>query len=109
MPYDVPMMELVLLVLAVALAHGANARVARIISEDEITIVWREWLIGKLGPQHLLTRWAHCPWCAGWWTAWPISALAWFPLAGGRWWWVFLLVQASVAHAGGRLNHNHGR
>jgi hypothetical protein len=99
---------LVALVLSVAVAHGANARLARLITEDEITVFWRDWLIAKLGPQHLITRWAHCPWCAGWWTAWPVTAVAWFPIAGMRLLLVFFLAVWSVAHAAGRLNHNHG-
>jgi len=97
-----------LLVVAIAVAHGANARVARLIAEDEITEPVRARLIKALGSQHLLTRWAHCPWCAGWWTAWPITAVAWFPLMGANFWWIYGLAAWSVAHAGGRLNHSHG-
>lgn len=102
------MVELVLLVVGILAAHGANARVARLIAEDEITQPLRERLIRRFGADNLLVRWAHCPWCCGWWTAWPITALAWFPIMGLRFWWIFGLVGWSVAHAAGRLNHNHG-
>ena len=109
--YHVPMVEVVpvlWLALALVVAHGANARLARLCAEDDITAPWREWLTRRLGPQHLLTRWAHCPWCCGWWFAWPVTAVAWFPIAHGHYWWLFLLAQWSVAHAAGRLNHSHG-
>ena len=94
--------------LALVVAHGANARIARLIAEDEITGPIRHWLITRWGTKNLLVRWAHCPWCCGWWTAWPITAIAWFPIAGLSWWWLYFIAVWSVAHAAGRLNHNHG-
>lgn len=94
-----------LLVVALAVAHGANARIARLVAEDEITAPWRTKLINKLGVDHLITRWCHCPWCCGWWTAWPITAVAWFPIMGFQFWWLYVLAGWSVAHAAGRLNH----
>lgn len=109
------------------LAHGANARVARLITEDEITKAQRFWVIGhftkgRLPVRLLLKRWTvgipvpgwmrrripewvQCPWCAGWWTAWPVTAAAWFPVMGTSWWGLYLLAAWSVAHAAGRLNH----
>jgi hypothetical protein len=94
-----------MLVVSLAVAHGANARIARLIAEDEITEPWRAWLIKHLGSQHLLTRWAHCPWCAGWWTAWPVTAAAWFPIMNTQLWGLYFLAAWSVAHAAGRLNN----
>jgi hypothetical protein len=82
--------------------------VARLIAEDDITERWRRGLIKRWGRLNLLVRWAHCPWCCGWWTAWPVTAVAWFPLMGWRLWWVYGLAAWSVAHAAGRMNHNHG-
>lgn len=114
-----------LLVVGLALAHGANARIARLIAEDDITAPWRARLVkryeGKvfnlrLWPwkkklrfnKELIARWAHCPWCCGWWTAWLFTAVAWFPIMGTQLWGWFFLAQWSVAHAAGRLNHDHG-
>lgn len=97
-----------LLVLSLAVAHGANARVARLITEDDITEPLRNKIIKRLGYNHLISRWLSCPWCTGWWTAWPATAVAWFPLMGASFWWVYGMAAWSVAHAAGRLNHNHG-
>lgn len=97
------------LVLSLALAHGANARVARLIAEDDVWDRRRERLRTKLGYNSLLSRWIKCPWCCGWWTAWPITAVAWFPLMGASYWWIYGMAAWSVAHAGGRLNHSHGK
>lgn len=98
-----------MLVLSLALAHGANARVARLIAEDDITQSLRNKLGKVIGHSHLLYRWANCPWCCGWWTAWPITAAAWFPILGTHLWGLYFLAVWSVAHAAGRLNHNHGK
>lgn len=112
-----------ILVVALWVAHGANARIARLITEDEVTIFWRKWFAGLADPktktkitffrshQNLhrwLNKWAGCPWCAGWWTAWPIAAVAWFPIMGSHLWGLSILAALSIAHGAGRLNHNHG-
>ena len=97
-----------LLAFSVYLAQWANARIARIIAEDDITEPFRAWVKRKLGYQHLIARWVICPWCCGFWTAIPVSAVAWFPVAGLRYWWLYILAFLAVAHAAGRLNHNHG-
>jgi type IV secretory pathway TrbD component len=98
-----------LLLVALIVAHGANARIARLITEDDITEPWRAGLRRKYGTANLLVRWAHCPWCAGWWTsALIVTPVAWFPIMGLRYWWIFGLAVWSVAHAAGRLNHHHG-
>lgn len=97
-----------LLFIALILAHGTNARIARLVTDDDITEPWRAALRQKHGTRNLLVRWAHCPWCAGWWTAWPVTAVAWFPIMGWHYWWVYLLAGWSVAHAAGRLNQVHG-
>lgn len=94
-----------MVVVSLALAHGANARIARLVTEDEITEPLRARLIKRLGSQHLVARWAHCPWCTGFWTAWPVTAVAWFPILGTQMWGLYLLAAWSVAHAAGRLNH----
>jgi hypothetical protein len=100
--------SIALLVVSLAVAHGANARIARLIAEDAISAPVRAAVIKKLGTKHLVSQWIECPWCCGWWTAWPVTAVAWFPIVGMRFWWLFLLAVWSVAHAAGRLNHNHG-
>jgi len=97
------------LVLSLALAHGANARIARLIAEDDVWDRQRERLRKRIGYTSLLSQWIKCPWCCGWWTAWPVTAVAWFPIMGTSFWWVYGLAAWSVAHAGGRLNHNHGK
>jgi hypothetical protein len=84
-----------------------NARIARLIWTDDITEPIRAYFRRELGTKHLLVQWIHCPWCCGWWTAWPVTAIAWFPIMGLRYWWLFLIAGWSVAHAAGRLNHNH--
>lgn len=99
---------LAFLAISLFAAHGANARIARLIAEDDITEPLRAKAVAKFGAQNLLVRWAHCPWCCGWWTAWPVTAIAWFPLMGGHWWGMYFLIVWSVAHAAGRLNHDHG-
>lgn len=95
------------LVLSLALAHGANARVARLIAEDDITEPLQKKIVKKLGHRHLISRWIQCPWCAGFWTAWPITAATWFPIMHGHLWGFYFLAAWSVAHAAGRFNHNH--
>lgn len=97
-----------LLVLSLALAHGANARLARLVTEDDITEPLRRKAIKRMGYSHLLSKWLQCPWCFGWWTAWPVTAAAWFPIMGVRFWGLYLLAVWSVAHGAGRLNHSHG-
>lgn len=97
-----------LLVVGLVLAHGANARIARLIAEDDITAPIRAKAVRKWGEHNLLVRWGHCPWCCGWWTAWPLTAFVWFPIMGVAYWWLFLVAGWSVAHAAGRLNHDHG-
>jgi len=88
---------------------GANARVARIIAEDDITQFWRTWASRKYGTRHWLVRWGTCPWCCGFWTSLlVVTPVAWFPVVGMRLWWLFPLAVLAVAHAGGRLNHHHG-
>ena len=94
-----------MLVLSLAVAHGANARVARLITEDDITEPLRNKIINRMGYNHLLSRWIQCPWCAGWWTAAPVTAIAWFPIMGTSFWWLSGLAFWSVAHAAGRLNN----
>lgn len=103
------LVTIAVVVLSLVLAHGANARIARLIAEDDITDPIRNKIGKKLGYSNLLYRWIKCPWCCGWWTAWPITAVAWFPLMGTAYWWVYGLAAWSVAHAAGRLNHNHGK
>jgi hypothetical protein len=98
-----------MLVLSLALAHGANARIARLIAEDDITDSLRNKVGKRYGYSSLAYRWAKCPWCAGFWTAWPITAAAWFPIMGLHLWGLYVLAAWSVAHAAGRLNHNHGK
>lgn len=95
-------------VLSLVLAHGANARIARLFTEDEITQPLRNRLGKRFGHSSLIYRWMNCPWCLGWWTAWPVTAVAWFPIMGAQMWWVSGLALWSVAHAAGRLNHHHG-
>jgi hypothetical protein len=105
---DLVIVHLLVVGLSVLLAHGANARFARLVTEDDITSTLRSKVIKKLGHRHLLSRWIQCPWCLGWWTAWPVTAVAWFPIMGASYWWVYGLAAWSVAHAAGRLNHDHG-
>lgn len=96
--------------LSLALAHGANARAARLIAEDDIWDRQRERLRKRLGYNSLLSRWLKCPWCCGFATsALIVTPIAWFPIMGLHYWWIFGLAVWSVAHAGGRLNHNHGK
>ena len=96
------------LVLSLALAHGANARWARLFTEDKITQGIRNRIGKRFGHSSLIYQWMNCPWCLGWWTAWPITAIAWFPLMGTSYWWIYGVASWSVAHAAGYLNHDHG-
>lgn len=96
------------LALSVYLAQWANARIARLIAEDDITEPIRAHYRKKLGTNHWFVKWIHCPWCCGWWTALPVTSLAWFPIAGWHVFWLFPLAFLTVAHSAGRLNHHHG-
>lgn len=98
-----------MLVLSLGLAHGANARWARLWTEDEITQGLRNRVGKRFGHSSFFYKWINCPWCFGMWWAVPISALAWFPIMGTQLWWMYPLAVGSVAHAAGRLNHNHGK
>ena len=98
-----------MVVLSLGLAHGANARFARLWTEDEITKTIRNKIQKRFGYSSLINKWMNCPWCLGWWTAWPITAIAWIPIMGASYWWVGGMAAWSVAHAAGRLNHNHGK
>lgn len=84
-----------------------NARIAKLIWDDGITEPIRAHLRKKYGTRNWWVRLISCPWCCGFWTAWPVTAVAWFPIMGLRYWWIYLLAGWSVAHAAGRLNHNH--
>lgn len=107
MPDLTPLYVLAALALGTYLAQWANARIARILPEDKIAEPWRHAIKQRFGYKHWVVSLTTCPWCLGWWTAIPVSALAWFPVAGLHYWWLYPLAFLAVAHAGGRLNHSH--
>lgn len=99
--------DLATLAFALVLAAGANARFARAVTKEEPGAPFRRRVKKKFGYQSLMVKWSECPWCLGFWTAWPATALAWFPIAGLQLWWLFVPAGFAVAHATGRWNHNH--
>lgn len=96
--------------LSLALAHGANARLARLFTEDSITVEWRNKIGKRFGHSSKPYKLINCPWCLGFWTSlFIVTPIAWFPIMGTSYWWLFGLAVWSVAHGAGRLNHNHGK
>lgn len=89
---------------ALVVVGWGNARFARIFAKDEIMESWRNKVKKKFGYQSLASKWAHCVWCLGWWTAIPATALAWFPTMGLRMWWLIPAAWFAVAQAAGSLN-----
>lgn len=87
----------------VLMAWG-HARFVRIATRDEITEPWRNKVRKRWGYQSLPAKWIECPWCFGWWTAWPASAVAWFPIMGLSMWWLYPVAMMAIAHAAGYLN-----
>lgn len=60
------------------LALGAVARVTRLVTDDQLLLPARVWLIGKLGPEHPIAYLAGCPFCMSVWVAGGVYTAAWF-------------------------------
>lgn len=60
------------------LALGATASLTRLVTDDQLTLPLRVWLIGKLGPEHPVAYAVGCPFCFSLWAAGVVYTLAWF-------------------------------
>jgi hypothetical protein len=56
----------------------AVVRATRILTEDEIALPYRQWVVRKWGRESKIAYWAHCPWCTSIWVGAPFMALAVF-------------------------------
>lgn len=77
----------------------ASARITRAITEDSISIPfrnWVEWKEGKRSDQIIsLTTLLNCHWCTGWWVALGIAGST-FVWGNGDWiWWLWAGLSAS--------------
>lgn len=59
-------------------AFTAVIRATKILTDDEIALPYRQWIVKKWGPQSKIAYWAHCPWCTSIWVGTPFMALAVF-------------------------------
>lgn len=60
------------------LALGATASLTRLVTDDQLTLPFRVWLIGKLGPEHPVAYAVGCPFCLSMWIAPGVCAAGWF-------------------------------
>lgn len=89
--------------LALMLVAWANARFARTVTKEQPFAGFRAWVAKKAGYNSLWTELFKCPWCFGFYTAIPATALAWFPVMGLKMWWLIPAAWFAVAHAAGLL------
>ena len=85
------------------LVAWANARIARIVTKEDPGKPIRRWISQKFGYNSTWAKGFECPWCLGFWTAIPATALAWFPIMGLRMWWLIPVAWLAVTHAAGYL------
>lgn len=88
---------------ALLLVAWANARFARTATKEKPFSWFQRWVANRTGYNSLWVELFECPWCFGFWTAIPATALAWFPIMGTRMWWLILPAWFAVAHAAGLL------
>jgi hypothetical protein len=57
------------LILSVVMATLAVARLTRLLTEDQLTVKYRQWVVRRWGEDSLLSYFAHCQWCTSFWIA----------------------------------------
>lgn len=56
-------MEVVVLLIIVFGILGATTRLTRLLTDDQITLPARRWVIRRFGEEHALSYLVVCPWC----------------------------------------------
>jgi hypothetical protein len=59
--------------LLAVLAVLTVARLTRIVTDDDLTAPLRARIAARTGPDSGWTTLVTCPWCSGWWLAWPVA------------------------------------
>ena len=64
------------LIICLVVAMVAVARLSMLLTQDELTIGYRRWVIRRFGAQSKMSYLAHCDWCTSIWLAIPIMPVA---------------------------------
>lgn len=57
------------LIISLVVATLAVARLTRLLTDDQITIGYRRWVVKRWGENSLPAYLVHCPWCTSVWVA----------------------------------------
>jgi hypothetical protein len=89
------------IVVSLVVAALAVARIARLLTEDFLTVGYRRWVVTRWGPESKMSYLVHCPWCTSIWIALPIMPVAvLFPNV----WVIATLAIPAASHVAGLLN-----
>jgi hypothetical protein len=77
----------------------AVARLCVLMVEDKITEFFREWVVAKLGPDHLVSFGVVCPWCWSVWFAFPMTAITFHSYGT----WPVILTSLAVSFVASKL------
>lgn len=56
----------------------ATARVVRFVCDDYLSKGFREWVLGKFGPESKISYLVHCRWCVAIWVSVAMTPFAWY-------------------------------
>lgn len=64
------------MIVSLIVAALAVARLTRLLTEDRLTVRWRQWVIKRWGPESLASYLVHCPWCMSIYISLPVMPIA---------------------------------
>lgn len=87
-----------MLILTLAVAMLAVARLSMLIVDDKLMLWLRQWVVRKWGEESMPSYFIHCNWCMSMWFAAPIMPVA--VLFPNRWMLAALSIPAASLVAG---------
>jgi hypothetical protein len=89
------------LIISLVLGFLAVARITRLLTDDQLTVGYRRWVVKRYGPESLPSYLVHCPWCTSVWVAAPVMPVAvFFPYI----WVIALLAIPAASMVAGLMN-----
>ena len=58
-----------MLIISLTVAALATARITRLLTDDRLTVAWRQWVVRRFGADSMPSYLVHCPWCMSMWIA----------------------------------------
>lgn len=65
-----------MLVLSMVVGLFAVARITRLLTEDQLMVKYRQWVVRRWGGDSTPSYFAHCSWCTSFWVALPVMPVA---------------------------------